>query len=278
MKNYLILFGIVALVMTTKPLSAAPIFSAAELSTPGILKDLELPPQADHSPVISLGTSIDPETGLAVEGYKIVHYKKAAARPGGQSKGSTVCYGYMAKGAKWKSVEPWMVNTSNDEGLDSAFVFNNLSDNITKWEDATDGVMNGLGLNVLGNGSTTTDALLADEVSPDNQNEVYFADVDSPGAIGVTIVWGIFGGPVGNRQLVEWDQIYDDVDFDWSDSGEASKMDFENIATHELGHSIGLADLYNSCVDETMYGYAGEGETNKRTLNSGDILGTNNLY
>ena len=69
------------------------------------------------------------------------------------------------------------------------------------------------------------------------------------------------------------------VDFDWSDSGEAGKMDFENIATHELGHSVGLDDLYNSgCSAETMYGYASEGETNKRTLELGDITGVSELY
>lgn len=32
------------------------------------------------------------------------------------------------------------------------------------------------------------------------------------------------------------------------------------------------------CSKETMYGYASEGETKKRTLNSGDIQGINNLY
>jgi hypothetical protein len=95
----------------------------------------------------------------------------------------------------------------------------------------------------------------------------------------VTIVWGIFSGPTFQRQLVEWDQVYDDSDFDWSLTGELYKMDFDNIATHELGHTMGMGDLYTSgCSDQTMYGYASEGETNKRDLNSGDINGINNLY
>jgi len=115
--------------------------------------------------------------------------------------------------------------------------------------------------------------------SPDNMNEVYFADVSDANAIAVTIVWGIFGGKPANRELVEWDQVYDDIDFDWSASGEADKMDFESIATHELGHSVGLDDLYElSCDQETMYGYAGEGEINKRDLEAGDIAGVNKLY
>ena len=56
------------------------------------------------------------------------------------------------------------------------------------------------------------------------------------------------------------------------------KIDFYNIATHELGHSVGMTDLYNFCTEETMYGYATEGETKKRDLNAGDIAGINALY
>ena len=108
---------------------------------------------------------------------------------------------------------------------------------------------------------------------------MYFANITDRDAIAVTIVWGIFNGPPSSRLLVAWDQIYDDVDFDWSAAGEAGMMDFENIATHELGHSVGLGDLYTSkCSDETMYGYASEGETNKRTLEAGDIAGVKELY
>lgn len=95
----------------------------------------------------------------------------------------------------------------------------------------------------------------------------------------MAVVWGIFSGPPSFRELVEWDQIYDDVDFDWSSDGEANKMDFENIATHELGHSVGLADLYEgACSEETMYGYASYGEIKKRSLEAGDIIGVKKLY
>ncbi len=63
-----------------------------------------------------------------------------------------------------------------------------------------------------------------------------------------------------------------DVDFDWSLNGEAGKMDFENIATHELGHSVGLDDLFTeACSEDTMYGFAATGETKKSTLEGGDI-------
>ena len=55
-------------------------------------------------------------------------------------------------------------------------------------------------------------------------------------------------------------------------------MDFENIATHELGHSVGMGHPADECTEETMYRFASEGETKKRDLNAGDIAGVNQLY
>ena len=56
-------------------------------------------------------------------------------------------------------------------------------------------------------------------------------------------------------------------------------MDLENIATHELGHGLGLGDLYkDACSDVTMFGYSTEGETKKRTLEPADIAGIQELY
>lgn len=247
---------------------------AATLTTPGTSRTLLLPPAADNSSVISLGTAVDPATGRQVEGWAIIHRQDNPARPAGAKPGGpTFCYSYLAKGAKWKSVEPWIANPTNTRGLDGITVLSLLNGGVSKWEDAAGG-------DVVGAGFTTADVLVADTVAPDNQNEVYFADITDANAIAVTIVWGIFSGPPSGRRLVEWDQVYDDVTFDWSAevAGVSGKMDFDNIATHELGHSVGMADLYNTCVDETMYGYSAAGETKKRDLNSGDISGVNGLY
>jgi hypothetical protein len=225
--------------------------------------------------VFYLGKAID--KGRVVEGYAFVKYKKGFGKPpwAGQGKdGEDKCYAFLAKGAKWKNVEDYMVDPKNIRGLDEAFVRNNLATDIQKWETAA-------GADILGEEiEGTVDG--ADLVSPDNKNEVYFTDItgkDSEGVIAVAIVWGYFSGNPAWRKLVEWDMIFDDVDFNWSDSGEAGKMDFENIATHELGHAVGLADLYNSeCSEQTMYGYSNYGETKKRILEFGDITGIRKLY
>ena len=68
--------------------------------------------------------------------------------------------------------------------------------------------------------------------------------------------------------------------FDWRKASlDPTKMDLQNIATHEFGHSVGLGDLYSStCSEVTMYGYSTEGETKKQTLEEPDITGLQVLY
>lgn len=284
-KKIEVTLGFVAsLSLLASPVLAKPTLQSATLTTPGTTQTLTLPPAADNSNVIFLGTALDPGAGQLVEGYAIIHYQPKPSHKPNQGTGgakATACYTYLSAGAKWKTLEPWVVNPANRDALDPTVIFNILTNGIAKWEDATDGnVTNGTGVDILGSGSTTSQTLVADLQAPDNQNEVYFADITDPGVIAVTIVWGIFGGPPANRQLVEWDQVYDDVSFDWSTAaaGVTGKMDFDNIATHELGHSVGMGDLYNSCTEETMYSYADFAETKKRDLNSGDITGIDKLY
>jgi len=56
-------------------------------------------------------------------------------------------------------------------------------------------------------------------------------------------------------------------------------FDIQNIATHEFGHPAGLDDLYNQIHSElTMYGYSSKGETQKCSLEEGDVLGVQELY
>ncbi len=276
-KKFVVILTLFTLAGWTVPALAKPD------NTDGHGRVLNLPEVKDRPSVIYLGKAVHPKTGNVVEGYAFIHYKSDANAGNGRTNSafrSVQCYAFLADGAKWKTVEPWVLNPANQRGLDPNFLFNNLTGDISKWEDAADGkVDNRIVYNILGDGSITNSTLSADNVKPDGLNEVYFADVSTRGAIAVIIVWGVFSGPVSKRYLAEWDMIFDDVDFDWSMAGEPNKMDFEDIATHELGHAVGMNDLYNSvCNQETMYGYASLGETLKRTLNSGDILGVSILY
>jgi len=77
---------------------------------------------------------------------------------------------------------------------------------------------------------------------------------------------------------VEWNQVYDEGSFDWSLTGEPGKMDLENIAQHEMGHSLGMNHPSSDCTEETMFASASNGETKKRDLFNGDITGISKLY
>ncbi|MFC1653357.1 matrixin family metalloprotease [Patescibacteria group bacterium] len=267
------IFKILLLLLIIASLSWSPSQAKKDWSGPRF----GLPEHAEGKSIVYLGEATDPGTMEVVEGYAIIKRVDGHGKPDGVGGGknkpkASACYEYMAKGAKWKTLEPWVVNPSNIDGLVDSKVFDVMDEGVNKWEDAAE-------KEILGAGSLTNLPLEADLVSPDDENEVYFASIDDPGVIGVTVVWGIFGGRPSGRKLVEWDQIYDDVDFDWGVDGDPNDMDFDSIATHELGHTVGLVDLYiNECIEETMYGYASEGEINKRDLGPGDVDGVWSLY
>ncbi|MDI7278015.1 MAG: hypothetical protein QME94_18705 [Anaerolineae bacterium] len=61
--------------------------------------------------------------------------------------------------------------------------------------------------------------------------------------------------------------------------GNYDYYDVQNILTHEIGHWMGLDDLYSDPEEDlTMYGYGAKGELKKRTLGPGDELGIEALY
>lgn len=202
-----------------------------------------------------------------------IHYKKDKnpAKPGGGTKpGGPLCYGYLAKSAKWKTTEPYLVNPTGS-GLTGNIVLDDMNAGVGEWE--TYG-----GNAIFGNGSIDTNAVF-DDTTTDENNVVVFGSDLAPNIIAVTNVWGYFGGPPQTRELVEWDMKLNSA-FSWGDgAADPAVMDVQNIATHELGHSAGMDDLYTtSCNLETMYGYSGEGDILKRDLNAGDIKGITTLY
>lgn len=93
--------------------------------------------------VYYLGKKTDPTTGKKVDGYMIVeHGKSGQARPDGvgggpKSGGAVSCYGFLAKGAKWKRTpEPWIMNTVNNDNLDGNTLFTIMISSIGTWEAA----------------------------------------------------------------------------------------------------------------------------------------------
>lgn len=259
----------------TKTLSLLTIFSLLVFTAPVFAVPATVVPSGEtvnvpitaviRSPVISLGTAVDKSSGKVVEGYAIIHYKNNNAGNFAKGAKTPACYAFLSKGARWKTTEPYAVGS----GIDALAVARDLE----TWDSQ-------VAFEVFGSQNTASTTDGADTLAPDNKNEIMWGDVSTPGAIAVAIVWGIFSGPLQYRQIVEYDVVFDNIDYTWGDAAiNPSVMDFENIATHELGHGAGMADLYQGgCSEETMYGYAGNGEIKKRDLNAGDIAGIKALY
>jgi hypothetical protein len=162
------------------------------------------------------------------------------------------------------------INPTNDDGLDKGFVEKAIWDSAMEWESHTKATLFG----------TFTEDYDADwDSTPDGHDELSFGDYGHTGVIAVTRYWIASVGKI--KQIKEFDIMFDTY-WTWGDATNQltpNVMDLQNIATHELGHGLGLSDLYtNACYSQTMYGYSFEGDTDGRTIESGDIKGLQTLY
>jgi len=217
-------------------------------------------------------------------GKKIFIYEKEGfAKPPGVGRPKdkpAEGYELLGKGVKWKELPvTYYIDPSNDNGLTAEFVTSAIYESAEEWDSHTNEELLNDVYYVIADGSWDSDA-------PDGRNELLFGDYPEENVIAVTIIWGYFYGPPRQRKIIEFDIMFD-IDFTWGYAGPTSEdslgdtnvMDLQNIATHELGHGVGLADLYeDQWAEQTMYGYATYRETKKRTLNTGDIAGIQALY
>jgi len=216
-------------------------------------------------PVVSIAFAGKPDKG-PLEKIVFIHYKKGYGKPPGTpGKGSDKeYYTFLAKGVKWKSLS---IDVVTGPGIDISVITASTGE----WDSHTTAGLFGA--------VTYKDDADWDSSSPDGDNELAFGNYSDPDVIAVCVVWGYFTGRPSTRSIEEFDIMFD-IDFPWGDAtGDPDVMDLQNIATHELGHGLGLGDLYiTEASEETMYGYSTEGETKKRDLNPGDIAGIQVLY
>lgn len=235
------------------------------------------------SPIIAKNISPSPDNDRGpLSKVTFIHYRRgyvppqlptdvlAFAKPNGVSSNSA-CYGFIASGARWKQTENFVINPTNNEDISPSYVSAAFVGSTDLWDNQVD-------FNLFGSSSNNSTATFDFNVT-DNQNVVKFGDYRDPNVIAVTNVWGYFYGNPKTRELIEWDMLLNDS-FNWGVwELDPTKMDLANIATHELGHAAGMADIYSgTCSPVTMYGYASEGEINKRTLENPDITGVRKLY
>jgi len=245
---------------------------------------------ADRSPVIDFfegGWILNPR---GLEKKVFVHYAKPPCNTNGvcepelgenpscsdcKNSGEepvSSCYGFLGKGVLWKDLpQTYVIDPDSPQGLDGNFVINAISRGIEEWDSHTS--------TVLFSGYVIDHEASWDSEVRDGRNEFVFESYPDPNVIAVAVTWGYFTGRPSSRKILEFDVLFN-TSFAWGDAAlDSSVMDLQNIATHEIGHGLGLADLYTAdCAEETMYGYSTEGETSKRSLEAGDITGLQELY
>ena len=79
----------------------------------------------------------------------------------------------------------------------------------------------------------------------------------------------------GYKTALDSDLVFN-TKYSWRTDGSTGGVDVQSIALHELGHTLGLSDLYTSADSaQTMYGYY---DGKDHTLGNGDAAGIWKLY
>jgi len=194
-----------------------------------------------------------------------IHYKDGTIKEVGKAVSRETCYKLM--GVKWNTLPvSYVINPTNPQGLKKEFITSTISTSAETWDAATS-------KELFGDSFSVNDKVQYGV--QDYQNAITFGNYPTANVIAVTSVWYTRLG----KQIVEFDVMFD-TDFKWGDAtSNQAVMDLQNIATHELGHAVGLSDLYSpTCTAVTMYGYSNNGETQKRTLEQPDITGLQKIY
>lgn len=206
----------------------------------------------------------------------IIHYKKGYGKPEGKPdkpvKNPRGDYELLGKGVKWKTTPELYIDPDNGDSLTENFITSTIAASVSTWNTECSFDLDG--------GYTIDYSCSWDDTVYDYRNEVLFGDYHDDNVIAITVVWGFFGGPPKDREIIEFDILFNDY-WDWGDVDEDGLlvMDLQNIATHELGHGYGLDDLDDPRANlETMYGFSELGDIVKRDLYYGDIRGIQKLY
>jgi len=235
------------------------------------------------SGVIVIAKAIAPqEKGKAnapdLEKIEFIHYKKNFAKPAaGKAPKQSSCYKFLPGKVRWQTSNiGYLINPANSN-LPQDFICSAIKASAETWDNPTfkelfQGYPAGCGI----------------EYTPkygdsDGKNAITFGNYPDPNVIAVTTVW--YNPAI--KAIVEFDMKFNTgSDWTWGsclgsevDCHNNKVMDLQNIATHELGHGVGLSDVYETnCSEVTMYGYSTEGETDKRILETPDITGLRILY
>lgn len=204
---------------------------------------------------------VDPGNPLLL---KTLHYLRlgdvgsssGAAKPGGGGSGGNDCASTAYVLAGWHWTKPFSTYASSYASI--------VNGALGDWDANTAASISG-GASSGSKGTAGTQ---------DYVNQIDWVNIGASTTIAVTTTWSYRV----SGEAVESDGQYNTY-YAWSTSGDPNSMDVENIVQHETGHTFGLNHPKGSGIEcLTMYAYANYGETMKRTLGTGDILGIKAIY
>ena len=77
-------------------------------------------------------------------------------------------------------------------------------------------------------------------------------------------------------QIIDADVLFNGSDFKFTTSSESFSFDVQDVATHELGHLLGLD--HSGCAGSTMYPYVDPSVILHRSLSADEVRGIESAY
>ncbi len=179
---------------------------------------------------------------------------------------------YAFTGTKWTTRDPklkWVLKNDANmaaEGLSESEVQSLMISVANTWDDASNQNLFADSSLVTLNPNVKADSF--DRYNPVNTiNWMYSPSV----CLAYTRTWSKYGSAIDS-------DIVFNTKYGWDTNG-ITGLDVQSIALHEMGHTLGLDDLYGKPVfksdtRQVMHYYTGI----KRTLGNGDLKGIWNLY
>jgi uncharacterized protein (TIGR03437 family) len=106
------------------------------------------------------------------------------------------------------------------------------------------------------------------------ENSTVDDGLDISGALAVTRLYTFTGARAG--EIADVSLVFNGKEMQWATDGNPDRIDIAEVATHEIGHVIGLS--HTPVTAATMFPRSGEGITRHRTLHSDDQIAASILY